>query len=187
MRASRVGDVDEDGYDDVALGLDLTAVDHDLRVVQGPFSAGTELDLSKEAERTFTSTVGGPNTWLAYATPLGDWSDDGHGAIAIADPWFATDEALSRRSCENFVGCAQGAVFIMGTPIDPGVHDLGTDADRIEGAHDQEDFGGGNNGPALQGGVDLNADGHPDLVVGAPGVNVGASRGGAAYILFGPS
>jgi hypothetical protein len=181
---SKVGDINDDGYDDVAVAPGNYHGSQALSVLEGPFGEEDELTLESDSTIVFGSSAGGPDRGLAFATALGDWNGDGQGVLAIADPAFAPDWAQARHDCNNSV-CDQGAIYLMAEPIEPGSYDLATTADRIEGTYNSGFLGGGML-PAAPGGYDLSGDGLPDFAFAAYYADgVTGDRGGHVYVLFG--
>jgi hypothetical protein len=179
---SRVGDVNGDGYEDVAFGSDPQGFSRVMSLVEGPLGTEADLQLSEEAAITFESSVGGIELWMSFATSLGDWNGDGQGALAVGAPYFAPHDLMKAYDCdgEDAGLCTNGAIFIMAEPVEPGVYDLATAADRVEGSYQS-----GHMGLALAGGSDLDGDGTPDLAFGAPYADAPTDDEGAAYVLFG--
>ncbi|MFT5679390.1 MAG: hypothetical protein ACI8RZ_000294, partial [Myxococcota bacterium] len=99
---------------------------------------------------------------------VGDLNGDGLADVLIGAPGHdgSGDEA--------------GAVYLLLGPA-TGSHDLSEAHARLDG-EGVEDFAG----RAVAGVGDMDGDGNPDLAVGAPGVDLGGSEAGAAYLLLGP-
>lgn len=162
------GDVNGDGVGDVLIGAIEYGADEAGAVflVEGPITADRALDdadalLTGEAARDCAGRL---------ATGVGDLDGDGYDAVLLG-------------ACDNDGGAENGGAFYLydgpelqsGSLGDaPGIF-LGASTDAGAGYH-----GGG--GPA----GDINADGHPDLVLAAPHEDDGAFNAGAVYIVLGP-
>jgi len=178
------GDLDGDGYDDLAIIEWWSA---QVFIVYGPRSGVKRTSLLDvaEADLHLDPSYDPAGTWLE-TTALGDWNGDGHAVLGVADTHWHPPDA----DCEwNSVHCWEGAIFLVGGPV-IGTHDLQTEADRIEGEFDGGYLGGMNPFQAMEGGADVDGDGFPDLVVGAPGNcydhdTPTECEDGFAYVIFG--
>jgi hypothetical protein len=156
-RISRVGDLNDDGYAEVSFADAHFSDAQTLYVLEGPLDSDTTV--LRETDWVFSD-----GRSLAYATPLATWNGEGTAGIAIADPARTT---LGHG--HNY----QGVIFLMAAPIDPGAHELGKEADRIDGT----DYSG-YMGEVMDGTTDLDGDGAGDLVFGIDDVS-------SVYVLFG--
>ncbi len=161
-----LGDVDGDGFDDVAVGAwghDAGAVGAGaVHVVYGPVAG--DIDLA-QADVTLLGASRGDHMGTAVVA-AGDLDGDGRADILVG----AEDEDSG--------GDNAGAAYLFrGAPID------GTTADEA----DLILVGAGKDhraGASLAVAGDLDGDGETDLVVGAPGASVNGSASGAAYLVF---
>ncbi len=188
MVVSRLDDIDGDGYRDVAFAKSESTGGATIWSVLGPFGTEPVLGLLEASSVSFYSSASDEDPFLLWATPIGDWSGDGSGAVVFSDPTL-TITAPKGLSCgPGGRKCEQGGLYLLAEPIDAGTHDLGVEADRIEGDYGlgRSLLGWGGFGPGMQGGSDLNADGYPDLAVGAYGADVDdVDDAGEAFVLFG--
>ena len=111
---------------------------------------------------------GGVSDGLTGGT-ISDVSGDGLGDLIISSPGW-----------DGPRGGDQGRVGIFEAPVDTGATTIDGDADAVI----QGESGGDGFGTSLQGLDDGNGDGQPDLMIGAPYSDSGASGGGR--VLFVP-
>ncbi|MCK6502943.1 hypothetical protein L6R53_06025 [Myxococcota bacterium] len=150
-----LGDTDGDGVADLAVGA---PGDRDgagsVGVFRGPIDRSQELADAWSWVRGEEGIAG-----LGQVLAAGDVDGDGLGDLLLANP-----------------ARGPGSVWIAFGPLDSGVLDLADLAVRIDGATDGDALG------AALGAGDLDGDGIPDLVAGAPGT---ADSAGAVYVFAG--
>jgi len=150
------GDVNADGFDDLVVGIperDLPAADAGMAHV---YFGGASMNAAPDVLLTVAAEVGG-EMGRSVAAP-GDVDGDGYADVAVGAPGMGDDAGLV-------------AVFRGGAVMD-GIADLtltGSDTERF--------------GASVGGAGDVNGDGSPDLVVGAPGLAPGLA--GRAYVFAG--
>ncbi|MBN1444008.1 MAG: FG-GAP repeat protein [Planctomycetes bacterium] len=183
---SGIGDIDGDGFDDVAVGLpDAGAADHPegkvLVLFGGPAlrEGPSVIDLDPlGADRVLEIAGPSPLAELGAAiAPLGDVDGDGFDDFAVGAP--GRDEG--------------GAVFIVfGSPalgsLDPPRRlEIGA-GDPEVAAELRSALSGARLGASLAGGVDATGDGIPDVAIGAPQASTVEGRlGGLAALVAGGS
>ena len=163
-------DFDGDGIDDLIVGQDGAAggagAVHVLYGRPRPSGVST-ITILCEAEDSWTWEGVEDGSELGYSVvPLGDLDDDGCDEFGAGAP----------RSDLGF--SSQGAVYVFfgGGPNCAGHPEvrlmvLGPSHSNRSAGH------------SLGGGVDVDGDGHPDLVVGAPGLRDSRDRPGGAWFL----
>jgi len=125
-----------------------------------------ELDLASEADAMLLGTAGGDFAGWSVAG-AGDHDGDGGDELVVGAYGY------------NGSASATGAAFVVfgadvDQSVDEGVSLVGTD---------QDDYAG----RSVTGGTDVDGDGWVDLLIGATGVDDGASSGGGAYLVLGPA
>ena len=176
-RALAAGDLDGDGYADIAIGAPLgnSGIDDVGVLYGGPL--GLTTDGSQAWSQASPGVAGNPDRddWFGAALAAGDFDRDGIDDLAIG---VQGDEVLGN-------GRSQGAVNVLyGGP--DGLTALGSqwwhqNVSNVPGSAENHDWFGG----AVAAG-DLNRDGYADLAIGAPGDVAGSVEGaGAVNVLYG--
>lgn len=164
------GDLDGDGVEDVVIGgghEDDGDVGVRVYVVLAPVSGAFDL---RDAEATldtehFTDSAFGIGDFLASVSGAGDFDGDGLDDLVLGAALFgATREG--------------GTVWVLPGTVE-GALDVSTAAAVFEGT-DEFDRAGWSVADA----GDVNADGHADLLIGAPGA---AGARGVTYVVSGPA
>ena len=163
-----VGDTDDDGYGEVAIGAylqDGAATNAGVVYLVGGDVAG---DFLLEAlDRTITGDAANDYLGEAVAGP-GDIDGDGLTDVLVG----------ARRS--DFAGTDAGAAGLVFGPINDPVTLSDADALLIG------EVAGDGAGLAVAGAGDTDGDGYLDLLVGAPYQDTAAANAGAAYLVRGP-
>ena len=155
---SNAGDVNGDGYDDVIIAAIGNNSDRGIAYIH---YGGTVPDNNPEV--TLTGAAAGDNFgWSVSGT--GDVNGDGYDDVIVGAPLNDAGGSNAGRAYLYFGGAAMNSV-----------------ADVIfTGAAADDNFG---NSASDAG--DVNADGYPDIIIGAPGNDAGGGNEGRAYIYFG--
>ncbi len=164
-----VGDVNNDGYDDVLIGAygnnDGARDGGAAYLLYGPVSSG---NLST-ADATLQGWLAGGLAGYSVAG-AGDVNADGYADLLIGVPWEG-----SEASDDSYTGAA----YLIHGPVS-GEMSL-ADAELIMRAVSYDDGAGW----YVSGGVDATGDGSPDLLVGATDISTVVQYGGGAYLVDG--
>ena len=158
------GDLDGDGYDDVAigapgqvsLGVDAAGA---VAIFLGPIDDAAAVLAGSAEDEAAGSAV-------AIA---GDLDGDGYDDLIVGAPYSAAG------------GTDAGAALIILGPVDAGAQEA-WDAAVTRVLGDGEDD---NCGASVAAAGDVDGDGRDELLVGAPYEDSGGSQAGAAYLIFG--
>ena len=167
--ATALVDLDGDGFDDLVFGApgrnDAGFDSGGVQWMWGPVQGG-ELDIStREPDGVYTSATArdrlGSDLW-----PTADIDGDG-----LPDLIAGAEDAGTGGQAYLLVGSTSAAIQVDATAV---AHTT------FSGGSSGDDFG-----TRVSSG-DLDGDGHADMVVAAPGVDVSSGDEGAVYVWFGP-
>lgn len=175
--ALAAGDLDGDGYADLAIGAPCgnSGGVGDVGILYGG-PEGLTVEGSQSWSQASPGVPGAPDRddWFGDALAAGDFDRDGFDDLAIGAPG---DQVLGN-------GQAQGAVTVLyGSPEGLASADSQwwhQDVSKIPGVAEDHDW----LGQAVAAG-DLNRDGYADLAIGVPGDRVGTIYPGAVNVLYG--
>jgi hypothetical protein len=178
------GDFNNDGYDDLAIGVpgenvgaiaDAGAVNVIYGAAAGLTSTGDEIWHQDSAG---IGGLAGTGDNFGYSLATGDFDNDGYDDLAVGVPNenIEATSATDAGAVNVLRGAASG---ITATGNEVWYQDVGT----VEGVSETNDWFG----RSLAAG-DFNNDGYDDLAIGVPGENVGAlDNAGAVNVLRGSS
>ena len=162
-----VGDTNGDGYADVLVGAPNNDAAGDYAgacwLLLGPAAAGGSLSAA-DAVRTGASAA--ENAGASLAAP-GDIDGDGLADLVVGSPWGDGGASNS------------GVTWILYGPVS-GTASLSASDAELQGEDSYD-----RSSTALSAAGDLNGDGAPDLLIGAPSSRDGGSDAGKAYLVFG--
>lgn len=159
------GDVNGDGFDDIAVGAPLYAVD-------GVFNLGSVFVHHGSAagvESTATSTVYPDETVTLFGDSVGSAGDvdgDGYDDVIVGAPYYASYGAMYEGRAYVYMGSAAGLV-----------------ADPAWVAESDQQYA--YLGASVASAGDVNADGFDDVIVGAPSYDNPDQDSGAAFVFLG--
>ncbi len=166
-----IGDVDADGLMDLAIGArgvdtageNAGAVYILTEVLPGSQSLST-------ATATYTGESAGDEVgWGASVSAAGDVNNDGYDDVIVG----ARNQSAAATNA--------GAAYVLLGPVPAGTHSLAAASARLLG-ETADNYTGDSVGAA----GDVDGDGYGDVVVGSGYNSIGATEGGAAWILRGP-
>ncbi|MDP2310706.1 MAG: MopE-related protein [Pseudomonadota bacterium] len=160
-RSIGVGDVNGDGFDDVAVGAP-DGTDKEW-IMFGPITGNVELLASEIVYEGVTNSEAG------HGSDLADVNGDG------------VDDAIIGAYEDATGGYAAGSIFIDYGPISAGTYDLRADTDaQLIG-----DIPSAYAGRYIRAGEDVDGDGLGDILAAAPYASLAGPYSGAAYVVYG--
>lgn len=160
-RVLALGDLDGDGYDDLALGSAGSGSGGWVGVLPGPW---TGRRTTADALWVLTGT---DDSQTGADLALVDWDGDGLQDVCVGAPG-AGDAGPGTGLAALYLGPVLGAQDLDGAWV------------RLQGTGPQDGLG-----TRVTPAGDLNRDGVQDLLVGAPGEDTGGRSAGAAWVVLG--
>ncbi|MCK6447841.1 MAG: integrin alpha [Planctomycetes bacterium] len=149
---SEAGDVDADGYADVVVGAYFDKV-------AGPESGSAFVYSGKTGAQLWKFSADSPGDWFGLSVDgVGDVDHDGHADILVGAPYDGVSSPFAGTA--RIYSGRTGAVLLS-----------------IHGDHAFDTLGW-----SVAGAGDVNADGFPDVVLGATGSSVGGIANGAVFV-----
>jgi hypothetical protein len=170
-----LGDINGDGADDFALGAKVASAAGSEAGVVYLGLGGTSYTASGDASQLASTIYGGTAKDYCGTAISSAGDDDGDGYI---DFW------VSAPGDNTTGGTGSGSIYLIRGSA---TVDTDTDGVAIDLAYDVQLYGSTESdgiGASLAGDGDVDGDGQPDLVVGAPGA--GSDEQGLTYLIYGP-
>ncbi len=162
-----VGDLNADGYDDIAVGQYEDGGSGDIAgayyVFFGPVSGNPT---PSQADATLHGWDQGVVVAGSLSVSL-DFDEDGYQDLVGGD------------ACTSYAQCEAGAIYFIAGPITGSYY-----PNDLE-IHFTGEASGDKAGCSVASVGDVNGDSHPDVIVGASGQDTGGSSAGATYLLLG--
>ena len=178
---SSVGDINDDGYDDFAIGAYAADPNGERSgstyVVFGKASGFSSTIELSELDGSDGFRIDGESRWDESGSSVssGDVNDDGYNDIIIGAPYANPSNVLDSGSTYVVFGKASG--FSEAIDLSDIVRIGG--GVRI-GGENRKDY----SGSSVSSG-DVNDDGYDDIIIGASGADRNGNKSGSTYVVFG--
>ena len=163
-RSIGLGDVNDDGFGDVAFGCPYTNIPGQY-ILYGPITGDGEIATEYDA------AIHSPNDLFSHGSDLGDVDGDGFADSAIAE-WSGSVGGKVQ----------SGTLWVTFGPLS-GDLDADLDADAIVAGEEE----GANAGRIVRVESDIDGDGLDDIVLNAVFDATGGPFAGAVYVVYGPA